>query len=163
MKNIKKIVKWVLVGMSVAFAVLWAVPAQGVTDNHTVTFDNSPAIQLTLSDTSYDFGAISPASAAQADNAISVTVKSNSNYSLKVKGDANFVSGLNSIPIGRLQWATDSANWTTMTTSDVNVATGTQTDEDGDTYGMDYKIQLNWGDAVANDYSATITYTATNP
>jgi hypothetical protein len=164
MKNkFSKIIKYILVGMGGILALVWAVPAQGVTDTHTVTFDNSTAIQLIIPETTYDFGAISPSSAAIAENVVNATVKSNANYSLKVKGDANFISGQNSIPIGRLQWATDSSNWTTMTTSDATVATGDQTDESGDTYGMDYKIQLNWDDPIADDYSATITYTATNP
>jgi len=161
--KIKNLVKYALVGVGGMLALLWAVPAQGVTDTHTVTFDNSTAIQLTIPETTYDFGAISPSTAATAANAVTATVKSNANYTLKVKGDTNFVSGENTIPIARLSWATNAVDYTAMTTSDATVATDGQTDESGDAYGMDYKVQLNWGDTIASDYSATITYTATNP
>ena len=165
MKNkiMNRIVKYALVGVGGVLALMWAMPAQGVTDTHTVTFDNSTALSLTIPETTYDFGSVSPSSAAQAENAVTATVKSNANWALKVKGDTNFVSGVNTIPVGRLSWATNGTDWTTMTTSDATVATDGSTDESGDSYGMDYKLLLQWGDTIADDYSATITYTATNP
>ena len=33
----------------------------------------------------------------------------------------------------------------------------------GVTTGMEYKLALSYADPIANSYSATITYTATNP
>jgi len=164
--KIKSIAKWALVGISVALAVLWAVPAQGATDTHTVTFDNNSAITLTIPETTYGFGDVSPASAAtSANDVVNATVKSNAAWSLKIKGSANFISGSNNIAIGRLQWSENNStpSWTTMTTSDVEVASGSATGETGVTKGMEYKLGLTYDDVVADGYSATITYTATNP
>ena len=158
-----RIVKYALVGVGGVLALVWAMPAQGVTDTHTVTFDNSTAISLAIPETTYDFGSVAPGTASTGANVVNATVKSNANYTLKVKGDTNFVSGVNTIPVGRLSWATNATDYTTMTTSDATVATDGQTDESGDSYGMDYKLLLQWGDTIADDYSATITYTATNP
>ncbi len=134
-------------------------------DTHTVTFNNKAAIQINVTPGSVDFGDVDPVTGTYtATNAVNAWVRSNTNWTLYVKGDANFVSGGNTIPISRLGWQRNGGSgFTVMTTSDASVRTGSKTGGAGVDTSMDYQLSITWDDDVADNYSATITYTASTP
>ena len=158
---------YVIIGLLV-IASLAVAPAFAATDSasHTVSFNNRGSVQLTLDQADINLGDVDPDVAQQsAADALTATVKSNGNWTLNVKGDASFSDGgVNTIPIGRLEWdADDFVSPTTMTTTDAQVATGSKTGGAGQAVGMEYQLTTTYDDEAANGYQANITYTATTP
>ena len=134
--------------------------------SHTVTFDNKAAVRLTLNETTYDFGEVDPVASPffSPDNAVNPNVRCNSNWTLSVRGVGDFHSGTYTIPLSRLSWrANGSGGYTTMTTADATVATGSKTGNAGVTTAMGYRLEITFDDDPADDYSTTIIYTATTP
>ena len=150
----------------IALAVAPAFAATSDSGSHNVTFSNKATIDLTLSGGNYAFGDVDPVASpfTSANDVLTANVKCNSGWTLKVKGDTNFVSGANNIPIGRLAWdKDDGASWDAMTTTDATVATGTKTASSGVDTKTEYRLSIDYNDDVADGYSAAITYTATTP
>ena len=90
--------------VAAAVAVSPASAATSASANQTVKFTDQSAVQLTLSNTSYDFGVVDPlATSTSAANATVATVFSNSPWRLQVKGSGNFTDGTGkTIPDSRM-------------------------------------------------------------
>jgi hypothetical protein len=134
-------------------------------DTHTITFDLKGGIEIDVVQPTYGFGSVDPWGSPyySAENAITVNVKSNTNWTLYVKGDQYFTSGTNQIPISRLSWSQDNTNWNTMSSIDSQVTTGGPTGSSGTNVGMEYRLVIQYDDPVADGYQATITYTGVTP
>lgn len=146
---------------------LGAGTASAASDNgsHSVTFNNKAAVKISVPSDVVDFGDVDPVTGTYTlTNAVTVNVKCNTNWTLYVRGSGSFTSGSNSIPLSRLGWQINGGSgFTAMTTSDAEVRTGTKTTGSGVDTGMDYRLTIQWDDDPADNYSATITYTASTP
>ncbi|GEM_PF-6009911 len=99
------------------------------------------------------------------DNIRNVTVTCNSSFGWKlyVKSTGNFTSGANTINVNYLEWKwnDEESVWTDMSTTDIEVrSSNNPTSASGVTTGMEYRINVPYGNVPASNYSATITYTA---
>jgi len=138
-------------------------------DNHTVTFDVKPAIEIEVQESTYNFGDVDPIGSPYytPQDAITVNVKCNTNWTLRVKGEGNFSNGSDEVPLSRLEWMEDwngnENDWdgTEMTTSDVDVTSGTQTSNSGTDVKMEYRLTITYEDPVGDNYATTIVYTGT--
>jgi hypothetical protein len=155
--------------VAVVAIVVAAVPASAatsVTASQTVKFTNQAAIQLSLSNTSYDFGVVDPLAVnTSAPNATVATVFSNAAWHLSVKGTGTFSDGNGkTIPDSRMT-VTGSLPAVTLSATNQNVATGVgATPQTGTATNLQYALQLQWGDPVSTSpFSDTLTYTAATP
>jgi hypothetical protein len=152
--------------IAAAVAVAPASAATSASANQTVKFSDQSAVQLTLSNTSYDFGVVDPlATVTSAPNATVATVFSNAAWHLAVKGTGNFSDGGGkTIPNNRMT-ITGSQPAVTLSNAYQTVATSaTATPQAGTPTNLQYALTLQWGDAVSTSaFSDTLTYTAYTP
>ncbi len=93
---------------------------------------------------------------------VTITCNNSSGWKLYTKATGNFVSGSYTINIGNLEWSQNdlSPSWTDMSTTDTQVyASNDPTNYSGTTVGMEYRINIPWGNTGADNYSVKITYT----
>ncbi|MFC1686456.1 hypothetical protein ACFLZS_00990 [Patescibacteria group bacterium] len=133
----------------------------------TLAYEAPIEIEIALDDTSaYDFGSIIPDQTyTSADNVRNVTVTCNetNGWKLYVKSTGDFESGVNSVDIGSLEWSVKDGDptWIDMSTTDTEIrSSANPTSASGVTTGMEYQINVDYSSVPADDYTATITYTA---
>jgi hypothetical protein len=127
-------------------------------------------IEISISSSAaYDFSSSGPLFPDQtytsSNNVRSLTVICNnsSGWKLYVKSTGNFISGGNTININVLEWSWDDASpsWTDMSTTDTSVRSSSDpTSASGVTTGMEYRVNIPYGNTPASDYTAKITFTA---
>jgi len=160
-------------------------PAASASANYEVLFTQQPALELSLSQTSYGFSNVSPAQVSNsAANALMANVKSNGGWSLKFKSigfdgvdqapaDAGYDDGVfkntnappDQIPVGRLGVAQDGTNFFTTTVADQVLTSGPQTSASGTDVGLEFRLGLDYADPVGNgsQFKTTLLFTATSP
>ncbi len=155
--------------VAVVAAAVVVSPASAATSasaNQTVKFTDQSAVQLTLSNTSYDFGVVDPlATATSAANATVATVFSNSPWRLQVKGSGNFTDGTGkTIPDSRMS-VTSGATTVPLSSTATTVASGaTATPTTGTPNNLQYALTLAWNDPISTAaFTDTLTYTAVTP
>jgi len=131
--------------------------AETASDAVVVNFNIPATRELTLSTDTVSFGDVSPGTTTET-NAVTVTVYSNVDYTLKCVADGNFEDGTgNTVLIGQLAYSlTGMDDFTSFSTTEANLASGSGTGGQG--YSYDYRLTVNWTDPVADGYEATITY-----
>ena len=103
---------------------------------------------------------------SSATRAVRVRTTSDTTWTTYISGDPNFLSGGDFVPIGQLSWAkdphSDGAGFTSFSTADVAVDSGSANTPGGTDTDLDYQLVINWLDKLGT-YSATITFTAISP
>jgi len=181
-KNKKKIYKKIIslvLALSV-FISFSPVTQAATTDskNHNVTFSLQSAVQLNTIP-AVSFGNVDPSGSPYTSAEFVVQLKSNANWTLKVKSigpdgiagnaDDNYFkdnngSGSNTITVNdHLEWSTSPYSaWNWMTTTDATIKTGTKnSDNNWQDILMKYRLTINWSDQAANNYLGVIQYTVT--
>lgn len=179
MKN--KIYQKILVPLLILALVLGFIPqvrAAEDTEQHNVTFTILTACQLNTVP-NVAFGDVDPSGSPYTSSEFTVQLKSNANWSLKVKsvgpngiggdGDdnqfkSNNGAGPDIITVNdHLEWSkTPYATWTFMQTTDAEIATGTKnTDNNWQDVLMKYRLTIGWADQVAPNYLGKMQYTVT--
>jgi len=123
-----------------------------------VTFNILPTRELTLTTNTVTFGDVSPGATIKT-SAVTVTVYSNVNYTLKCVANGDFQDSTETytVPIGQLEYRLNGTNdFTSFSTTEATLASGSKTG--GQDYKYDYRLTVNWTDPVAGGYEATITY-----
>ena len=158
-----------MLAMAVGVLGVNVVKATNTVATHTVTFNNKATMDISIDNATVAFGDMDPATYPSGSpkgiaSAVTLTCKSNKTWALNVKSEsANFTSGANNIAIGHLTWQKHSGTgYVAMTTSDAAVLTG-QAATASQAQAMDYKLYVDWTDPVADNYTATIDYTISQP
>ncbi len=174
--NKKKVQKWqwVLLGglLLLSRNVGWAAQGNGSPSNHDLTVGIASLFKLSLNN-----GQVSLGSNLDPDNspveslgALSVTVKNNDNgrtlyLQTYIDGDlTSAADGDVTIPKERVFFkGGDVSSYAAFNTSAQTVKTYAAGSSKGhNTVNMDYKINLEWDDEAASDYTAVVTYTLTD-
>lgn len=133
----------------------------------TLAYEAPIEVEVELDDTSaYDFGLILPeqtyTSSLNVRN-VTVTCNESNGWQLYIKATGDFESGVNSIAIESLEWSIEDGDavWSDVTTTDTQVSSSSSpTSASGVESGMEYRINVDYTSVPADDYTATITYTA---
>jgi hypothetical protein len=122
-----------------------------------LTFNNPILLNFTLTALPKDVGNVVPGGTTAVNAAANVSGTSNSKWTLTLKGD-DFVSGGDSIPIGRLEARKGTDAFTPVTNAGIAVASspvgGTVTP-----FSIDYQLKTLMADPVADGFNTTLTYT----
>ena len=138
---------------------LSAVPAFADDDSDSVdvTVTVPPLVQLTLSTNSLVWTAnqitVSRYNAGYSHSqSISMTVKSNTNWQIDVRGSSASFTGPWAKPVGDIEWVDGGQTYTPLTQTDAYVYNGTPTDGDPP-YSIQFRIKLDWEDDVPGTYT----------
>ena len=127
----------------------------------------TPAVALSLSAASVDFGGVDPISSPFVlAPALTATVTSNTTWSLSLAGSGNFADGSGkTFPLAQLGWRLHgAAAYTATSTTAQTVTTGTATSSSGTASPIDFQLQVTYADPVSSQpFQTTLTYTATTP
>jgi hypothetical protein len=127
----------------------------------------TPAVSLSVSTSSVDFGAVDPLSSPfTLANTSRATVTSNTTWALSLQGAGDFSDTTGkTFPLSRLGWRVNgSGSFTAVTTTAQSVASGSSNAPSGTTTPLDFQLQVTYADPVSSQpFTTTITYIATTP
>lgn len=150
--------------LAVIFSPFISVPqaVAATTASHAANFNNKSAMNIAMTKgvAGVSFGDVTAATASSQLDAVNLDVDSNSAWQVQVKSSgANFTSGANNIPVSRLGWRLNGGGgYTNMTITDAQVTAGSAPGSATD-IKVDYELLLQYGDAVADNYTQNIVYT----
>ncbi|HET6847742.1 MAG TPA: hypothetical protein VFH74_02715 [Gaiellales bacterium] len=127
----------------------------------------APAVALSLSASSVDFGGVDPISSPFVlSPALTATVTSNTTWALSLNGSGDFADGTGkTFPLARMGWRVHGGGaYTAASTTAQTVATGVATATAGTATPIDFQLQVTYADPVSSQpFQTTLTYTATTP
>ena len=176
MKEVKKSTKWIWVMVVLVLVaergIAFAASATGSPANHNLTVGVASLFKLSINRSSVSLGTnLDPDnSPVESLGALSVSIKNNDNdrtLYLQTYIDGDLTSAADNaltIPKERVFFkGGDVSSYAAFNTSAQTVKTYAAGSSRGqNTVDMDYKINVQWGDEAASDYTAVVTYTLTD-